>query len=351
MNYQYDFLEWEITTACNAACPQCPRNYYGGSTWHTLPIVQNSLIWAKQYLPVDFIQRLRRIDFCGTYGDPIVNNELIDIVLWLLKVNPDLNITIKTNGSIRDSVWWAKLATTLGSNGSVFFGIDGLENTNHLYRKNTNFNKIIENATAFIKAGGIAHWSYIVFKHNEHQVDAAKQLSTDLGFANFNVKLTGRFFNKNHEIVKNVLVYNSKNQPEYTIELPTRTKYVNMAYSEIDQVNSNTEIKCKCKTLNRIYLSAEGYVFPCGWLHDRMYGHEAEQHPDHQKLENLFDLAGGKHLANIVHTNIDNIINGAWFKTIQDSWSNHDTKLDRCQIMCGNTADLIGNQNKLLQVF
>ena len=352
MTYKYDFLEWEITTACNAACPQCPRNYYGGKTWHTLPIVQNNLDWAKQYLPTDFIQNLRRIDFCGTYGDPVINNELVDIVSWLLKVNPKLSISIKTNGSLKDVAWWSQLAKVLDANGSVFFGIDGLADTNHLYRKKTNFDKIIENATAFIQSGGVAYWNYIVFKHNEHQVDEARRLSSELGFANFNLKLTGRFFNKNHDMVESVTVHNDKNQPEYKIEIPARKEYINSTYTKINVIDSNnTKINCKSMNLNRIYLSAEGFVFPCGWLHDRMYGYEAEQHPDHQKLQDLFKLAGGRKLANINYTPIEDIVNGTWFKIIQDSWTNHDSALERCKFMCGSNADLIPSQNELVQKF
>ena len=83
MPYNVTFLEWEITTACNAACPQCPRNYYGGKTWHNLPIVQVNRQWAEKHLSVDFIKQLTHIDFCGTYGDPAMNNSLIDIVQWL----------------------------------------------------------------------------------------------------------------------------------------------------------------------------------------------------------------------------------------------------------------------------
>jgi MoaA/NifB/PqqE/SkfB family radical SAM enzyme len=352
MSYKYDLLEWEVTTACNAACPQCPRNYYGGKTWHTLPIIQNSLVWAKQHLPTDFVQRLRRVDFCGTYGDPIVNTELVSIVSWLLEVNPELSISIKTNGGLKDKFWWTQLAKTLGPNGTVFFGIDGLHDTNHLYRKKTNFNKIIENATAFIKAGGVANWNYIVFKHNEHQIDEARRLSSELGFANFNLKLTGRFFNKNHKMVDSIIVHNDKNQTDYKIELPTHADYVNSAYTQINTFAAESiNINCKFMNLNRIYLSAEGFVFPCGWLHDRMYGYEAEQHPDHQKLKDLFELAGGQQMANINYTSIDKIVNGVWFDTLQESWSNQKTTLDRCKIMCGNSADLIANQNKLVQKF
>ena len=63
------------------------------------------------------------------------------------------------------------LAEIIGVNGRVDFNIDGLQDTNHVYRKNTNFEKIIDNASAYIRMGGIAEWNYIVFKHNQHQID------------------------------------------------------------------------------------------------------------------------------------------------------------------------------------
>ena len=359
MIYEYDFLEWEITTACNAACPQCPRNYYGGKTWENLPILQNSLSWAQEHLPTEFIQHLRRVDFCGTYGDPILNNEFPEIISWLLSVNPKLEISVKSNGGLRNTNWWSKLAQILGNNGYVFFGIDGLEDTNHLYRRRTNFNKVIKNAKAFIDAGGRAYWSYIVFKHNQHQVEQARQLSEDLGFVDFNVKLTNRFFNKQHELQKSLAVYNEKGEVEYTIEIPDDPQYVNSSYSKIDFIRATgplrehfkqTTVECKFKKFGRIYLSAEGYVFPCGQLHDRMYGFESEQHEDRQQLENLFKLAGGRNMANINYTSIDQIVNGPWFDTLQSSWTNKH-RLNRCEVICGAEINLLGTQNKLVKVF
>ena len=44
------------------------------------------------------------------------------------------------------------MAEIIGGHGQVDFNIDGLEDTNHLYRRNTDFNKIINNAQAFIGA-------------------------------------------------------------------------------------------------------------------------------------------------------------------------------------------------------
>ena len=52
-------------------------------------------------------------------------------------------------------------------NDLAIFSIDGLSDTTYLYRRRTNFEKIMENAEAYI-FGGIARWDFIVFKHNEH---------------------------------------------------------------------------------------------------------------------------------------------------------------------------------------
>ena len=35
----------------------------------------------------------------------------------------------------------------------------------------------MENVNAFISAGGTAYWKFLIFKHNEHQVEEAKKLS------------------------------------------------------------------------------------------------------------------------------------------------------------------------------
>ena len=68
------------------------------------------------------------------------------------------------------------------------FSIDGLEDTNHLYRRNVKWEKVIENARSFITAGGKAHWDMLVFEHNKHQVDEAKSYANKLGFVWFRSK-------------------------------------------------------------------------------------------------------------------------------------------------------------------
>ena len=54
--------------------------------------------------------------------------------------------------------------------GAVIFSLDGLEDTNHIYRVGVQFKKVMENTQAFINAGASAHWDMLVFKHNKHHV-------------------------------------------------------------------------------------------------------------------------------------------------------------------------------------
>ena len=347
MSYTATFLEWEITTACNASCPQCPRNDHGGKTWGNLPIVQVDKDWVVDHLPESFVKQLTRVDFCGTYGDPIMNNYLKDIVKWLQEVNPSLYITIKTNGGLRNLEWWADLGKIL--NGAVYFALDGLSDTHHLYRRGVSFDTVIDNATSFINAGGTAHWAYIVFKHNQHQINEARALAISLGFKEFNVKNTNRFFDKKHQFTDKLAVNVNADETPYYLEVPDIQEYVNDSYKKINFVDKNygltSTVDCRFKKLNRVYLSAEGYVFPCGWLHDRMYGEESEQHDDHGRLYRLMDIAGGKECANVNFTAIDDIIHGKWFDTLEQSWTNED-RIHRCGVICGEKIDLIRDQNK-----
>ena len=73
--------------------------------------------------------------------------------------------------------------------GYVRFGIDGLEDTNHLYRRNVRWPTLMRNVRAFVEAGGNAEWDFIEFRQNQHQVEQARMLADELGFSMFNVNI------------------------------------------------------------------------------------------------------------------------------------------------------------------
>jgi MoaA/NifB/PqqE/SkfB family radical SAM enzyme len=338
-------VELEITTYCNAACPQCPRNIYGGATIDGLPLISWTLSQLQSILDQKFIKQLDLIYFCGTYGDPMMNKELVSMCQWIKSVNPNINIGIHTNGGVGKLDTYRQLASLVKF---IAFGIDGLADTNHLYRRNTKWQAIMENAQEFISAGGRAMWDFIVFEHNQHQVESAQQLSQQLGFAEFNVKKTGRFFNKNHQLVDKIDVQDNLGCTEYEIRPPSDSRYLNQSYdtikhTNIDEYVKTTAIDCYWLKKHIIYIGAEGYVFPCGFLHDRLYGVEAQQNPDYAKIFKMMDDIGGSKMANAFHTKLEHIVDGAWFQKIQKSWNGD--RLERCAMMCGEKIHIIGEQN------
>jgi MoaA/NifB/PqqE/SkfB family radical SAM enzyme len=272
--YRYEDLREvhvELTTRCNASCPQCPRNLSGGEVNPALPIAELELDDVKRIFPEELLRRLRKIYACGNYGDPMVARDTLAIFEHLRRENAALELGMFTNGSGRTRAFWADLAGVVSY---VRFSIDGLEDTNHLYRRGTQWDRIMESVGAFIGAGGRAEWDFIVFKHNEHQVDLARELASKLGFKRFFVKKTSRFFAPPRGDARGTApkeVRDRAGGAAYVIEEPESPLFRNPAVVRLSQVDrfadyqAETEISCKAAAHRRIYLNAEGLVFPCCW--------------------------------------------------------------------------------------
>ncbi len=177
----------ELSSYCNSSCPSCPRNIDGGITDPELIPNSLSLDDVKKILSVDLLKQLKNINFCGNYGDPIMCKDMIEIVQYINEHNNTVKLAIHTNGGARNLAFWSDLGRVISTmpNAHVVFGIDGLEDTNHLYRIGVNWQKLMSNVKAYISAGGLALWDFLVFSHNEHQVEQAKALSETLGFSKF----------------------------------------------------------------------------------------------------------------------------------------------------------------------
>jgi MoaA/NifB/PqqE/SkfB family radical SAM enzyme len=336
-------LEIELSTRCNAACPQCSRNYFGAYTWPTLPLVNIDIDLLTKSLSKSFLQNLTKIRLIGTYGEPCLHPNFLQFIEWLT-IHTQASIIISTNASLRPIRWWRKLAKLLRPIDRVVFCVDGLEDTNHLYRKGTDFAKIIRNMVEFNQAGGKSIWNYIVFRHNEHQVEQAKKMSVSIGCADFTVKRTARFINKQHKRIEKFPVLDSKEKVQHWLELPAQKQFLNNGYDQYTDIIANSTdydnylktapIDCIAQSHSACYISAEGYVLPCGWLADRFYGFEAENHSDRQKLFDLIEQSGGLNAISVFEHSIESILDGNFFKLVQSSWTD-ENRLERCANQCG----------------
>ena len=177
-------LHLEPTDVCQAACPMCARETdkdFNKTRQRHLTIEQ-----IVKHFDEEKIKALDKMFMCGNYGDPAAGKHTLDIYNYFRQLNPNIVLGMNTNGGIRNTEWWKELATILSHpRDYVVFSIDGLEDTNHIYRRNVKWDRLMENAQAFIDAGGRAEWDYLIFKHNEHQILDALKLSRELGFVDF----------------------------------------------------------------------------------------------------------------------------------------------------------------------
>ena len=184
----------EPTSLCNAECPQCARNILGTGLNPNIRLGSLSIDWFKETFTRDNITNIDKIFFCGNVGDPCATPDLLQIVAYLKSIKPNIVLGANTNGSLKTRIWFKELGHLLnGPLDYLVFSIDGLEDTNHIYRKNTNWSKIMENAEAYISTGASAHWDMLVFHHNRHQVESAKQMAKQMGFTWFRSKSTDRW--------------------------------------------------------------------------------------------------------------------------------------------------------------
>lgn len=184
-------LHFELSTFCNARCPGCAR-----VTAKKLPKIHIDFWKAIENIDPTILQGITEIQLCGTFGDPILHPDFLEIIDWTRHNMPKCKIEISTNGEPHKEEWWERLGKSLDNRGHVIFGIDGLEDTHSIYRVGTDFNKIMRNASAFIRGGGEAWWQFIPFSHNEKDILAALKISRKMGFRKFflkDVRPSGKF--------------------------------------------------------------------------------------------------------------------------------------------------------------
>lgn len=232
-------LHLEPTTKCNLHCPQCPRTE-GDQPNTDLRHSELLLSDIQKLIPEEFVKQLSKMFMCGSYGEPAAAKDTLNIYKWFRDINPNITLGMNTNGSLRSEEWWFNLGKLFSSPYDyVVWSIDGLEDTNHIYRRNAVWSKIIKNARAFIEGGGSAHWDMLVFQHNKHQVDDAEKLAKELGFTWFRAKET---FRKVHHSVQ----------------------WLKKLSDRVPETSNN--IECQYSKDQTIYLSAHGEWIPCCYI-------------------------------------------------------------------------------------
>lgn len=164
-----DLSLWlDLSTHCNAKCPQCHRtNPDGLQKVDWLPVIQWPIEDFKKAFPPKVLEHINHIDICGTWGDPMMNKDIFEIVRYIMEESK-CTILINTNGSIRNAEWWWNFGLLGRERITVMWAVDGITQEQHsLYRQDTDLEVVLNNMELFSAAGGISQVFTVVFKHNE----------------------------------------------------------------------------------------------------------------------------------------------------------------------------------------
>lgn len=336
---QLNQIHLEITNNCQASCPMCNRNINGGLENPLIKIQNWSLDDFKKIMNEEVLSQIANYYFCGNFGDPILNKDLIEMCRYSSITAPSVSIDIHTNGAARSKEWWVELSRALPKQHSVAFAIDGLEDTHHLYRIGTRYEEVIERANAFINAGGNAEWVFIKFKHNEHQVEEARRRSKDLGFSKFVLKNSSRFI-----LEPKIKVVDRHGKMTHTVEPATDTPLKFIDKKVIDSYTAivkESTINCKVQQTREVYIDAYKNLYPCCWIASVPYSYiqddgafevRTQMLTQHKTLmEQLGDT-------NVLSRTIKEVVNSKEYQTVWNKFWNEE-KLIVCARTCSINTD------------
>tara|TARA_B100000214_G_C23947696_1_gene618791 strand:+ start:400 stop:1422 length:1023 start_codon:yes stop_codon:yes gene_type:complete len=173
----------DLTHQCLLRCPGCGRT-------QDLDLINPRTHLTLQDLSSFFTNPKEQIDwmeFEGCFGDPIYNPEFHDIAEYFFDVKRGMGAV--TNGMHRND-FWERILETWPKTTRLMLSIDGLEDTNHIYRVNSKWESIqrLFDIIATKKRKCQIEWKFIVFKHNVHQIEEAQALAEKIGVDVFQIK-------------------------------------------------------------------------------------------------------------------------------------------------------------------
>ncbi len=358
------WVQLDITARCQASCLECSRNIDGGEL---NPQIGKANTWdlpldvIKKFITPDMLKgnNLKNIEFNGNFGDPCIHPNLIGILTYIINNNDKIAIKLNTNGAMFNDEYWIKLANILKcyENNEVVFAVDGLEDTHHIYRRNTKYQDVINHAKAFINAGGKAVAQFIEFEHNSHQIDEWEKRMKDIGFQEIKVRRSRvsthiiNSANKDYKLTGKA----NKKQEQYNVELPYesesyikvkeimnkqlgKSKDSELTQDDMDTLMDIVPITCTPYETKGLYLEYDGTVNMCCYLGDQHKNHNFKKRDEwNTKIYSRY----GKDFNSLHYHSLEEILSHDYFTNyLQNSWKcttndKNTPRLKQCSKMCG----------------
>lgn len=328
-------LQLEPTSYCNAKCTHCARFDDNGYLNQALKLTNWDWNTVKSNLELDKLVNLRGVLLQGDKGDPLMHPNIGTMIRDFCAGPSSPSVTVNTNGGLRNESWFYELGDL--KNLKFTFSIDGLDDTNHLYRRNVDFKKVIANAKSFIKSGGHAIWHCLIFKHNQHQVEEIKKFALDIGFKDvfFDSCDVSRFKGQQQWPVKDkgqlVGYISPPDIPEDEI------RSLNSFYIVSNNKNfQNTNFACPNLRRGNVYVTSQCDVFPCCMMHFEQELVESVIFSNHDADRLVHDFIGIRKHNNLNNSKLSAILNNSFFGNNLEQSFKDNTLLELCETCCGD---------------
>ena len=320
---EIDTVEFDLNTVCNSYCPPCHRyTVQDGELYH------NPYVKLGVNLELDVIEKVFSndrlsddcfVDLVGLVGEPIAHPNFMEIIDIIYKHRPNAAINLHTNGGLRTEKMFYDLGKKFNKHSWIKFSLDGLEDTNGIYRIGVDYNKVVANMRAFIDGGGRAIWKFVTFKWNEHQVEQAKALSEEYGCENFQQD------------------WDVNDQDIDTFMAAANTKINKKVASRVADFievpkNRSRKIKDRCFSYKKIYVNAHGYVIPC-CMFNGSFTYESMR----EQTLNFIKEDRGEYWNSLYRNDLETIMSDTWWQKLKDSFETGPC--DICVSQCGVKLD------------
>lgn len=346
-------LDIELTTHCNARCPQCSRTNEKDNVkrkpW--LELMSVDVDTFAKWFPPNTIDHVKNYHFSGTYGDPGMCKDLDKIVDYILSNSERSSVSVNTNGSMRDSQWWWTLGARSGRRLKFIFDVDGINQEMHsFYRRGTDLATVLDNLEAVLDTDAKVSVLTVLFKHNQHYLDDIQNMCRELGVQQFD-SVEGNNFQAG-----NTYMFVDEDGNEQVLEQVQRN--VDDSERSVRRVRDHrynkkakqyTDIDCISIKSKNLKVSSMGMVSPCCYLSSGLanLGHYKYTNMVYPNLTDEGVSKDGtspiiqKYLNNVDKFNLNSsslydIVASDWFdRDLVNSWSSMKTSCFGCKKVCG----------------
>ena len=244
-----EYVEFDLSTRCNARCPLCYRNYKVFREHYPRDFERPLEDICKQILE---FPSLKWIYVVGSISEPTLHSRFLDLVRFIK--GRGILIELCTNGSTRTESFWKELGALLTEEDKVYFTICGsTQEVHEVYRRGTRLEKILENARALRSVRKCDYAQCIRFAYNSADFDSDrfKKMVSEFSY----VYWTETF------IAQDPSVY--REQVNWELFKPCHNKFdpIKELAKTVDKISH----RCDCESLkyNKVQVDVYGNVYPC----------------------------------------------------------------------------------------